>query len=116
MIFKIDENLPEEAAEVLRASGHDADTVAEEDLSGTSDVELSLRIRQENRALVTLDLDFSNIQAYPPTEYDGIIVIRARSQDKHSLLSLVRKFIPLLTSERLQGKLWIVEPDRIRIR
>jgi hypothetical protein len=33
--FKIDENLPAEAAETLRKSGFVADTVADENLSGS---------------------------------------------------------------------------------
>jgi hypothetical protein len=32
--FKIDENLPAEAAEILKSAGFDAHTVADEDLSG----------------------------------------------------------------------------------
>ena len=34
MKFKIDENLPVEAAELLRDAGHDAHTVGEESLTG----------------------------------------------------------------------------------
>jgi uncharacterized protein DUF5615 len=32
--FKVDENLPVELAELLRSSGHEADTVADEHASG----------------------------------------------------------------------------------
>ena len=37
MKFKIDENLRAEAAEILRESGFVADTVADEELSGSDD-------------------------------------------------------------------------------
>lgn len=37
MKFKIDENLPAEAAEILRDAGFVADTVGDEDLSGADD-------------------------------------------------------------------------------
>ena len=68
MRFKADENLPVEAAEVLRGSGHDAQTVLEQQLGGTADSGLAVLCQREGRALVTLDLDFADIRAYPPAE------------------------------------------------
>ncbi len=116
MNFKIDENLPVEAADLLRAAGHEADTAQEEGLASAEDETLSNRIRLEGRAIVTLDLDFSDIRAYPPQDYSGIIILRPNRQDKDSLLALVRRLLPLLLVEPLAGCIWIVEPDRIRIR
>ena len=68
MKFKIDENLPAEAAGVLRASGYLADTVGEEDMSGADDETVAGTSRAEDRILITLDLDFANIRAYPAGE------------------------------------------------
>lgn len=116
MKFKIDENLPVEAADLLRAAGHEADTVQEEGLEGAEDEALSERIRLEGRAIITLDLDFSDIRAYPPQNYFGIIILRPSRQDKDSFLALMRRFLPLLATEPLVQHIWIVEPDRIRIR
>ena len=116
MKFKIDENLPVEAADLLRAAGHEADTVQEEGLTGSEDGALSERIRLEGRAIIMLDLDFSDIRAYPPQDYFGIIILRPSRQDKDSFLALVRRFLPLLATEPLAKNIWIVEPDRIRIR
>jgi predicted nuclease of predicted toxin-antitoxin system len=64
--FKIDENLPTEYAPILREAGFEADTVSDEKLSGAGDSVLSERCRAEDRVLMTLDLDFANVQAYPP--------------------------------------------------
>lgn len=116
MKFKIDENLPVETADLLRDAGHEADTVQEEGLTGTADETLAERVRREGRAIVTLDLDFSDIRAYPPQDYAGIIVLRPNRQDRDSFLALVRRLLPLLDTEPLVGCIWIVEPDRIRIR
>jgi predicted nuclease of predicted toxin-antitoxin system len=114
--FKIDENLPVETANLLRAAGHEADTVQEEGLTGSEDGPLSERIRLEDRAIVTLDLDFSGIRAYPPQDCFGIAILRPSRQDIASFLALVRRILPLLNAEPLVGNIWIVEPDRIRIR
>ena len=78
MKFKIDENLPAEFASALRSSDFEADTVGDEGLSGAEDPRVFERCQIDVRILVTLDLDFSNIQAYPPGEHAGIVVIRTR--------------------------------------
>jgi predicted nuclease of predicted toxin-antitoxin system len=85
--FKIDENLPVEATEILRGFGFVADTVGDEDLSGADDETVARTSRSENRILVTLDLDFANIRAYPPGEHAGIIVLRLKHQDKPTVLA-----------------------------
>ena len=81
MKFKIDENLPAEAA-VLRGAGFGAATVGDEDLLGADDETIVGTSRSEDRILVTLDLDFANTRAYPPGEHAGIIVLRSKRQDK----------------------------------
>lgn len=116
MTFKVDENMPEETADLLQAAGHSAETVIQEGLSGIDDPLLAAMIVREGRALVTLDLEFGDLRAYPPRNYHGMVVIRSKQQDKYTLLTLVQKFIPLLATEPLSGNLWIVEMDRVRIR
>ena len=66
--FKIDESLHSEMAPFLRSQGHDAVTVWDEGLRGSSDTNLAKAYRAEGRTLVTLDLDFADIRAYPPEE------------------------------------------------
>jgi predicted nuclease of predicted toxin-antitoxin system len=67
--FKVDENLPTEYASILHGAGFEADTISDEELSGASDSVLSERCRTEDRVLMTLDLDFANVQAYPPKSH-----------------------------------------------
>ncbi|MEW6350118.1 MAG: DUF5615 family PIN-like protein [Thermodesulfobacteriota bacterium] len=116
MKFKIDQNLFREFAQVLIAAGHDAATVYEEALSGAPDVQVLATCLEEGRAIVTLDLDFTDIRLYPPEKYPGIIVFRVHSQDKEYLLWCLNRLLPFLETEPLDGRLWIVEEDRIRLR
>lgn len=116
MKFKIDENLPAEFAAALGEAGFEAATVAQEHLSGTTDAALLDRCRAETRVLVTLDLDFANVQAYPPGTNSGIIVFRSKSQDKLTLIALLKRIVPVLKRRSAEGQLWIVQPDRIRFR
>ena len=91
MKFKTDENLPTEAADLLRAAGYDAVTVGEQRLGGSVDPTVGSVCQREGRVLVTLDLDFANIRAYPPAEFAGIVVLRSKRQDKHAVLALVHR-------------------------
>ncbi len=116
MKFKTDENLPLEAALALREAGFSCETVWDEALSGATDQTIALRIREESRILVTLDLDFSNIQAYPPDQYVAIIVLRPKIQDKATVLAYIQRLIALLRERTPAGELWIVQRDRIRVR
>lgn len=73
MRFKIDENLPVDLTDLLRSAGHDALSVFDQNLVGEKDPRILEVCRKEKRALVTLDLDFSDIRTYPPQQHYGLI-------------------------------------------
>jgi len=117
MQFKIDENLPVESAQLLEAAGHEAKTIHDQQMVGQPDPNVANVCRNEMRSLVTLDLDFSYIRAYPPDEYHGLIVLRPRRQAKPLVLALLeRVVIPLLSRESVDRCLWIVDERGVRIR
>lgn len=115
MKFKIDENLPVEFTDELRAIGHDAITVLEQRMGGAADEDLFSVCIDEDRILMTMDIDFADIRVYPPSVSPGIIVFRIQPQDKNRLLYCLGRIIPLLGKEQIVRMLWIVEEDRIRI-
>jgi predicted nuclease of predicted toxin-antitoxin system len=114
--FKLDEHLPIEAVGVLTTAGHDAVTVPQQRMGGQPDPNIARVCQQEDRAMVTLDLDFADIRVYPPADYRGIIVFRLARLDKRRVLTAFQRLVPLLELEPLIGKLWIVEEGRVRIR
>ncbi len=116
MKFKIDENLPVEASEVLRKADHDALTVHDQHMSGHSDNQIAMACQKEKRAIVSLDLDFADIRSYPPKDFSGLIVLRLKRQDKNHGLKMLFGVLKILSSESLDGTLWIVDENRIRIR
>jgi predicted nuclease of predicted toxin-antitoxin system len=97
MKFKVDENLPV-------------------DIAGIYDISISKICQNEQRILLTLDLGFSDIRTYPPSEYEGIIVVRLNRQDKTHVMDIARRVLSVLPQEEIKGKLWIVDEKRIRIR
>jgi predicted nuclease of predicted toxin-antitoxin system len=114
--FKVDENLPVEAAKLLASAGHDAMTVGDQRMAGQPDMSVATVCRREGRASVTLDLDFADIRTYPPGEYAGIIVFRLARLDKPRILSVLHRLLPVLEHEPLEGKLWIVDETSVRMR
>ncbi len=116
MKLKLDENLGKRLAELFQAAGHDAATVAGQQMSGASDFDLIGRCRDEGRAIVTLDLDFGNPLLFRPSQYPGIAVLRPSEPVSYrDLEDLCRTLIAALALETLNGKLWIVERSRIRV-
>lgn len=121
MRFKLDENLGKGHANLLRLAGFDAHTVPDEGLEGSTDFEVIRAARDEGRCLITLDLDFSNPLAFPPSEYRGIILLRCGPRtDPVSISAVVSTLLEALRSKSTDlpgpdGHLWIVEPGRVRV-
>jgi len=116
MRAKLDENLPNEAIEVLVRAGWACDTVRDEGLGGADDIDVGGACRAEARVLFTLDLDFADIRAYPPTDYLGIVVLRPPAPSRRLVLQMLARAFPVLASDWAEHRLWIVEPDTVRIR
>ncbi|MEK6674872.1 MAG: DUF5615 family PIN-like protein [Planctomycetota bacterium] len=116
MRFKTDENVHPQTALFLRRHGHDAVTVWDQNLRGSSDLELGNVCRRELRVLITLDQDFADIRRFPPEEFEGILVLRLRRSNRRETLRVLDRMIPLLENLPLKGHLWIVDDNGIRIR
>lgn len=116
MLCKIDENVPADAAVLLSRAGHDCKTVYDEELGGAPDERIVEACHAEQRVLITLDLDFADIRRYPPELYPGVIVLRPLTPDLAHTMNLLARAITLLATASVTGRLWIVEPDRVRVR
>lgn len=114
--FKLDENLPRDAEALLRKAAHDVRTVLDERLGGNPDPRVYDAAQAEDRIFVSFDLDFSDIRVYPPASHKGVWVLRPHTQSIDNTLALLRVALPLLETEPTQGRLWIIEPERVRIR
>ena len=115
MKIKLDENLGNRGADILRAAGHDVATVVEEGLSSVGDDKLIEVCRSERRCLVTLDLDFGNPLHFDPSRYSGIAVLRLPIEFlAGDLFDTVRTLAIGLADSAIEGKLWIVQRGRIR--
>ena len=116
MRFKVDENLPGDLAELFNEAGHQAVTVLDQGMSGVTDAELASICIREDRAIMTLDSDFADVRAYPPSLYPGIVVLRLSNQAREHLMNVGARLLEAMSGASLHGQLWIVEDSRIRIR
>ena len=115
MRLKLDENLGRQAAALLRTAGHDVSTVVEQRLTSAPDEDVIGVCRQEDRCLVTLDLDFANPLRFDPKEYRGIAVLRLPSRPgANDLLNALRTLVGGLARGEISGRLWIVQIGVLR--
>jgi predicted nuclease of predicted toxin-antitoxin system len=90
--------------------------VPDEGLGGTDDDALFARCRREGRCLVTLDLDFGNVLRFPPEKTAGLAVLRPAGRPSLAALErLIGQLVETLSREPVAGRLWIIEPGRVRI-
>lgn len=116
MRFKLDENLGNRTQALFQEAGLDVETVYSEQMVGATDETLFGVCKSEGRCLITLDLDFADIIRYPPQDNPGVIVLRIPDAiTLQSLEVLSRQILNALPMHDPMGKLWIVEPGRLRI-
>lgn len=69
--------------------------------------------------LVTLNGDFADLVAHPPEHYGGIIALQVRNRPE-AVPALTTRLLDLLRAHPhpgdFAGKLFLVEPHRVRVR
>ncbi len=116
MRVKLDENQPNALVAIFEAAGHQVDTAAAEGLAGGTDEQLAARCRAEQQALLTFDLDFADLRQYPPEQYAGLLVLRLGSHAVQHVVGVVQRLLPLLATEPVEGHLWLIDEEQVRIR
>ena len=115
MRLKLDENFGRRGVEILAAAGHDVATVPAEDLCRASGQDIARICQAEGRRLVTLDLDFGNPLVFKPADRPGLAVVRLRGKaEPEDLERALRVLAAGLEAGSIVGRLWIVEPARLR--
>ena len=118
MRFLIDANLPRSAIAAALKHGHQVDFARDIGLAAAADEQIAAYARLNAAALLTRDLDFSDIRRYPPNQYFGIVVLRLPDDAVAAeISSVIERFLsePAFLAA-LSGRLAIVERDRVCFR
>jgi predicted nuclease of predicted toxin-antitoxin system len=117
--FFADQCVPNPVIAALRAAGHEVLRLREHIPPDSPDPVVISTAQELDAVLVSLNSDFADIVAYPPSGYKGIVAIQLRNHPEvlPQLLSRLNAYL----SERPEmghycGKLFLAEVHRIRIR
>ncbi len=116
MKLKLDENLSRHLKPTLTSLGHDVLTAADENLLSRPDTEIARAAKNENRMLLTLDIEFADLRKYPPGSHPGVILFRPLSLSPMSVNAFIEDFIRRTDLEKLAGCVAVVDPLHVRIR
>ena len=116
MKLKLDENLSRHLKPVLSALGHDARTAADEGLLSRPDSEIARAARDENRILLTLDVEFADLRKYPPGSHPGVILFWPFSLSPVSVNQFIADFIQHTDLDTLASCVAVVDPVHTRVR
>ena len=116
MRIKVEEDLPAEVAELLRAQGYDVATVVEQGMGGWKDPALWRVVQEEGRFLVTADKGFGDVRHYPPGKHAGVLLLRPGEDGIRPLIELMQEVLAHYRLETLRGLLTVATPRSIRIR
>ena len=100
----------------MESYGHDVATVADENLLSSTDEIISRIAIEENRILLTLDVEFADLRKHPPGFHPGIIVFRPYSFAPDSVNEFITNFIRTADFQKLSACVVIVDSTRIRVR
>ena len=115
MRFKIDENLPDDNAILLRVEGYEARTISEQGARGIADPALAHMCMENDEILVTMDMDFADSLTYPPSEFAGFLIFRTRALGKSEIIGFFRNNLQVLKTLELRHHLTIISDIEIRI-
>jgi predicted nuclease of predicted toxin-antitoxin system len=113
--FKLDENLGIRTVRLFLDRSHDVATVHGQGMGGTSDQQLYAVCVDEDRVLVTLDLDFANPFRFDPAASPGIAVFRvSETPGLAELAAVTTRLLDTVVSRDPRGRLWVVDLQRVR--
>lgn len=116
MRFLLDMGLGLAVAEWLRQQGHDATHLSEEGLQELDDDEILAKCRDENRVLLTYDLDFPEIVALAGTQVTSVIVFRLNNAKTAFVIRRLTAILPPIEQALAQVAIVTIDDARYRVR
>jgi len=115
MKIKLDENIPVTAKDTLANVSSDIHAVYEEGLSGADDGTLWDVCQQEQRFLITQDLDFSDTRRFSPGTHCGILLLRLKNPSVGEIKTLLMDLAENHQLEQWNGCVVVATRKKVRI-
>ena len=116
MKFLVDNSLSPVLSAGLRSRGHDAIHVRELGLQEASDEQILERAESEDRAILSADVDFSQILALREKVRPSLLLFRGNPYRPSKQLDLLLNNLQTLTEAIEEGSVIVLTEARIRIR
>ena len=117
--FFSDQCVPAEITDTLRRHSHQVTLLREVLPIRSLDPEVIAKAQELGAILLSLNGDFADIVAYPPSNYLGIVAVQLHNHPE-TIPTLMERLVAFLDSNPAQefydGKLFIIEAHRVRIR
>ncbi|HXG18372.1 MAG TPA: DUF5615 family PIN-like protein [Methylomirabilota bacterium] len=117
--FFTDHCVPNAVIQTLRTAGHEVLILKEHIPRDCDDPRVIAKAQELEAILVSLNGDFADIVAYPPSSYKGIIALQVKDHPE-VIPTLMQRLITYLSTHPqmsdYKGQLLVVEGHRIRIR
>jgi len=116
MRFLTDENVYPPIVQALRGLGHDVFDIKKEELTGIPDEDVYDLAKSQDRVLVSMDKDFTNIILYPAGDMAGIIVLKLYRMTVETTTQIFLKAFQKLALDDIMHNLVIIDKNKTRIR
>jgi predicted nuclease of predicted toxin-antitoxin system len=116
MKFLVDMPLSPEVARWLGERGYDAIHASEQGLSSAPDTAILDRARNEQRIVVTADLDYPRLLALTRDESPALILFRGGNLSEQQARDRLARVLDAVPSEELSRSIIVIEKSRIRRR
>ena len=119
MKFLLDECVPGKTKKLLTKLGFSVVTVADLDRCSAKDPEVFHLAQSRKAILLTTDMNFANVIAYPVGSHAGIVVLRLRPDKPgavNEVHAVLERLLKELKTSLIERSLVIVDRDKYRIK
>src|SRR5262245_52023179 len=117
--FFVDQCVPNSVGEALTNAGHVAAPLRDHLPTNAPDPIVIAKAQELGSILLTLNGDFADIVSYPPLRFRGIVALQLHNHPEITP-AVIARLLDYLTahpdSAHYEGRLFLVEPHRIRVR
>ncbi len=116
MKFLVDMALSPRTAKFLAELGYEAERVDKLGMAKSTDREIFEYAIENNRVVITADMDFGRILAYTKSNKPSVIIFRLKTPTPEKVNSMLSSTLPRIKEALEKGAIVVIEDQRVRIR